>query len=166
MVVGTLPQSEFPPRQNMGVDLPPKRFAQARKEFCHRAQSDGADHHQVHIALRARIIPREGTEDKRKLDPRLLEGIAENVCQSRGFQNEVSQIGVNRAVPVGSVIKPITIPSRRYQSGFDQPLHFQLNRPEGKFRLPDQFPEMKFLGLNSKQQTEHLGFSLGSDNIK
>jgi hypothetical protein len=166
MIVSALPLRKFLPRQNMGVDLTPKRFANARKETCHSAQSDRANHHQVHIALRARVFPRQGTENKRKLDPGLPEGRAKNICKSRGFQNKVSQIRVNRAVPGSLVIKSISIPARRNQARLDHPCHFQLHRPEGEFGLPSQFPEVKLPQVNPKQQPEDLGFTLGGDNIK
>src|SRR6185295_10561315 len=120
--------------QNVRVDFAAQFRSNARQQFAELPQTDCTNHHQVHIAPRLTVASCDRTEHERQMNSRMSKRIAQNVYQTAGLENHVTNVRIERVLSVGMVVGPVPVAARLDHSESREALELLANGSIGESR--------------------------------
>ena len=151
----------------MRINLPPERFRYRSKTRSQCAQTDGANHQQIHIAGCPRSVGCQGAINKGKLDAReTLKGFGKLFTQAGGFQRNALKFAKNRVSDVRPVVEPVTITTRGEELGGGKFFDLSLQGTQSEMTEAGQFAQVKLLARISKEQAQNFGANLREKDLE
>ena len=116
-----------------------------------------ADDQEIHIALRAELTARRGTEHEGDENPLAERGepLTKQIDEPGGLRKQALQLGEDRRVPVGLEVHLPAIDGAQQQSGGRQLLQLPLHRANRSASVPCDLAKVVRLLRMAEQPREH-----------
>lgn len=140
----------------MGVDLTSESVSHPGEHLAQPAEADVADDQEIDVAIRSRGAAGDRSEDEGHADFRMVEGLAKQVCQAGGLDDQAVDVGIEGMPAIGAVERAVPVAPDLHEPQAGEPSEFLPHRAVREPGLPSDLANMQFACPETEQKAEDL----------